>query len=426
MPSQNIYVQFSIIYCMVHMLVLFSLFYEYRGSRRRFWSVTGPVIGLLSAVFVYLLVTRGVAVMGQYGLVLGAVPTLLLFFAFAKDRNAKFVFIFCLADTVNIWLQLSSGLIDYAVGGGGLVTLFLRVSAYPVLEYVVWRWLRRPFLEIGNSFRGGWALFAALTGVCYVLLALVSVYPTVIYQRPQDIPMAVTLLVLVALTYTTIFIALHQQNELFRARERQRTFEIQTLMMEQRVSQLRDAEGRFRVERHDLRHRLLTIASLLQQGDAQAALDYIGASQQALGATEVERYCADPALDAVLSSYFRQARELDVQLETHIDLPARLPVPSAELSTVFANALENMIHAVRELPVGERRMICKCIHTPCLMMEFSNPCGGEVRLGSDGLPVPRDAGHGIGTRSIAAFAEKYQAICSFQVENGWFKLRLAL
>lgn len=144
MPSQNIYVQLSIIYCMVHMLVLFSLFYEYRGSRRRFWSVTGPVIGLLSAVFVYLLVTRGVAVMGQYGLVLGAVPTLLLFFAFAKDRNAKFVFIFCLADTVNIWLQLSSGLIDYAVGGGGLVTLFLRVSAYPVLEYVVWRWLRRP------------------------------------------------------------------------------------------------------------------------------------------------------------------------------------------------------------------------------------------------------------------------------------------
>lgn len=71
-------------------------------------------------------------------------------------------------------------------------------------------------------------------------------------------------------------------------------------------------------------------------------------------------------------------------------------------------------------------MICKCISTPCLMMEFSNPCRKSACLGPDGLPVPRSTGGGIGTRSIAAFAEKYQAVCSFQIENGWFKLRLAL
>ena len=238
--------------------------------------------------------------------------------------------------------------------------------------------------------------------------------------------MAVALLALVGLTYTTIFISLYQQNELFRARESQRTFEVQTFMMEQRVEELLDIEDRFRFERHDMRHRLLAISAMLQQNDTQAALDYIGASQKALDATTVERYCADPALDAVLSSYFRQAQELGVRLETHIDLPAQLPISTAELSTVFANALENMIHAVRQLPAEERQMVCKCISTPCLMMEFSNSCGRDARLGPDGLPVPQDRGHGIGTRSIAAFAEKYQAVCTFQIEDGWFKLRLAL
>lgn len=426
MFDNNIYVQISIIYCMVHMLVLFLLFYEYRGSRRRFWTVTGTVIGLISVVCLYLLFTRGIAVMGQYGLVIGTLPTLLLFFLFAKDRNAKFVFIFCLADTMSMWIQLSTGLIDYAVGGGGIVTLLLRLVSYPLLEYVVWRWMRQPFQEIGNSFRRGWTLFAALTGVCYVVLALVSVYPTVLFQRPQDIPMAVAMLILVALTYATIFIVLYQQNELFLAQERQRTFEVQTAMMEQRVGEMRDAEDRFRFERHDMRHRLLAISAMLQQNDIPAALDYIGASQQALDATAVERYCADPALDAVLSSYFRQARKLGIRLEAHIDLPSQLPMSAAELSTVFANALENMIHAVRELPAEERRMVCRCIGSPCLMMEFSNPCGQDTRLGPDGLPIPRSSGHGIGTRSIAAFAEKYQAVCTFQVENGWFKLRLAL
>lgn len=426
MPSQNIYVQISIIYCMVHMLVLFFLFYEYRGSRKRFWAVTGTVIGLISAACLYLLFTQGVAVMGQYGLIIGTVPALLLFFVFARDRNAKFVFIFCLADTVNMWIQLSSGLIDYAVGGGGIVTLILRIIIYPLLEYVVWRHLRQPFLEIGSSFRGGWTLFAVLTGVCYVILALVSIYPTVIFQRPEDIPMAVMLLILVALTYTTIFIVLYQQNELFRARERQRTFEIQTLMMEQRMGEIHDAADRVRLERHDLRHRLLAVSAMLQNNDTQSALDYIGASQQTLDTIEMERYCSNPALDAVLSGYFRQAKALGVRLETHIDLPVELPVPVAALSTVFANALENMIHAVRRLPEGERRMVCKCIGSPRLMMEFSNPCGGDVRIGADGLPVSQGTGHGIGTRSIAAFAEKYQAVCSFQVENGWFRLRIVL
>ena len=90
MAEENVLVQISIIYCMVHMLVLFLLFYEYRGSRRRFWTVMGIAIGLISAACLYLLFTRGIAVMGQYGLIIGTLPTLLLFFLFAKDRNAKF------------------------------------------------------------------------------------------------------------------------------------------------------------------------------------------------------------------------------------------------------------------------------------------------------------------------------------------------
>lgn len=85
-----------------------------------------------------------------------------------------------------------------------------------------------------------------------------------------------------------------------------------------------------------------------------------------------------------------------------------------------------MIHEVQKLPVEERRILCKCISAPRLMLEFSNPCLKDVKFGPDGLPLMREAGHGIGTRSIAAFAEKHHAVCSFRMENGWFKLQLAL
>lgn len=137
-------------------------------------------------------------------------------------------------------------------------------------------------------------------------------------------------------------------------------------------------------------------------------------------------WCSNAVLDAILTAYFQRAKEKNIRLDVNLAIPDELPIPAAELSTVFANALENMIHEVERLPMEERRMICKCISAPRLMLEFSNPCRGEVKFGSDGLPLTQGSGHGIGTRSIAAFAEKHHAVCSFRMEHGWFKLQLAL
>lgn len=235
------------------------------------------------------MVTQGVAAMGQYGVLIGSVPSLIFLFAFSRQRNAQFIFLFCLCDTVCMWVELASGLIDYAVGGGGVVTLILRLVTLPLLEYAVWRWLRRPFLEMSHIVRHSWLLFALMTGVCYLILVVLSVYPTIIFQRPQDIPLAVMVLALIALAYTTIFIALFEQYHMLETQERQRVFEAQAIMM-----------------------------------------------------------------------------------------------------------------------------------------EITNPYAGKVAFDREGLPVSDKPGHGIGTRSIVAFAEKYDALCRFQAEDGWFKVQLAV
>lgn len=411
---------------MFAVIIVFLILFEPRWPPKVYACSLVPFLVLWLGGNLYILTAYGIEVQGNYTLLTATLSSLLYFWIAAKHRGGRFFFTFCMVDTAVIWMMMVTNLIDYAVGGEGLVIFVLRVAALPVMIYVGWRFVRRPYLLLLRTVSRGWWLFAAMTGLFYVTLSIMAAIPTNLRQRPEDMPAAVMMLILLPLTYATIFIVLRQQDELFHAQERQHTFEIQSAMMEQRVGELRDAEDRYRCERHDMRHRLLAIAAMLRQEDTEAALDYIGVSEQALAATAVERYCANPALDAVLSSYIRQAEEMGIQVETQVDLPAELPVPAVEVSTVFANALENMIHAVRELPAEKRRMACKCMGSPCLMLEFSNPCGEDVRFGQDGLPVPRSAGHGIGTRSIAAFAEKYHAVCSFRVENGWFKLRLAL
>lgn len=364
--------------------------------------------------------------MGQYGVLLGSVPSLVFLFAMSRNRNAQFVFIFCFSDTVCMWIELATGLIDYAVKGNGVVTFVLRLVSLPLLEYAIWRWLRRPYLEISRLVRRGWLLFAVLTGICYLILVLLSVYPTVITQRPQDMPLAVMVLALIALAYGTIFQVLFEQLHTLEARERQRVLEAQTVMMSRRMEDVRRTEEIMRIERHDMRYRLQTIASLAQKGDRAALLDYVGASQEKLDAITPKRYCANAILDAVLVSAAAQAEQLGIKLEPEIALPEELPVDALELSIVFANALENAIHAVKGLPEDQRHIICKSAARPRFMLQVSNPYAGDITFDRRGVPVSDRPGHGIGTRSIVAFAEKYQALYHFQVENGWFKLQIAV
>ena len=295
---------------MVHMLDIFFLVYEYRCSRRTFAIATALVIGSIGVAVVWIMFNYGIAAAGRYGMLIGAIPTLLYFFFMAKERNAKFVFIFCLADTIALWIQLFSAIVNYWVGSGGTVTFLLRLILFPMAEYAICRWGRKPFFEMLHTVQRGWATFAIMTGVSYVILAQISVYPSSLLDRPEEIPTAAMILILIGFTYTTIFLVLYGQMTVFRTRERQRILEAQSAMMERRTIEVRQVEEKLAIERHDLRHRMQTVASLAEQGDKAALMEYIGAAQRALDEARSQHYCQNVILDAVLRSYFERAAEL--------------------------------------------------------------------------------------------------------------------
>ena len=97
-----------------------------------------------------------------------------------------------------------------------------------------------------------------------------------------------------------------------------------------------------------------------------------------------------------------------------------------ELSTVFANALENAIHGCQALAADKRRLSLTCVCSPSLMIEIANTCDETAIFDTSGIPVSTRSGHGTGTRSIAAFAQKYDAWTSYEMKDGWFTLQIAL
>ncbi|MGI6254873.1 MAG: sensor histidine kinase [Acutalibacter sp.] len=201
---------------------------------------------------------------------------------------------------------------------------------------------------------------------------------------------------------------------------------LQVSALRSRMEAVRAAENRIRTERHDLRHRLQTLMELVARGERETALDFLDAAQKRLDKPKEIRWCRPPVLDAVFSSYFEQAKNQDISVEAKISLPDNLPADEGELAIVLANALENAIHANLELSPEQREIRCKMVGTPGIMLEIFNPCTGDILFDSHGLPVSQKAGHGLGIQSIWAFCRKNQAVCQFDLVDGWFRFRLVL
>ena len=160
-------------------------------------------------------------------------------------------------------------------------------------------------------------------------------------------------------------------------------------------------------------------------GRDREVLEYIAAATEHLEETKPEQWYTAPVLNAMFSAYFKKAQQNNIQVEAHLSFPEKLPVDEAGLSLVLANALENAIHACKQLPEEQRRIVCRAIHYPRLMIEVVNSCNAPVALDQDGFPTSAQEGHGVGMQSIRSFCQWYRATCSCRYRQGQFCLQIA-
>ena len=92
-----------------------------------------------------------------------------------------------------------------------------------------------------------------------------------------------------------------------------------------------------------------------------------------------------------------------------------------DLCVIFANAIENATNACKKIPSIEDRtlsIICKTRNEK-LLIQIANSYAGEIRFVDD-MPVRTMENHGLGTKSIAAVAQKYGGIYSFTAHDNVF------
>lgn len=417
----------SVIFSLFHTLILFMILFESRFNKKKTLTLT-------LATMIPLCIANGVLAVfmdpNKYGTMLLltlTLPSLVVFWIMAKNRDGRFFFTFCFADTIVLEVIYITQILNFYITPDSNIFMFVsRMAAYPILEYVFYKKVRSVYLEVQQYTSKGWYIFTAIGAIFYVAMTLMMNRPTAITERPKYIPAMALIFLLMPVLYVHIFTTLKHQQDMHQITEQENILKLQVGNITERIEQFSVANDKFRFERHDFRHKLHTMVKMIENEEydelRETALKY----DKSLEETKVKRYCKNAVVDAALAAYIQQAESKSIKVTTALSFPETLPVNDAELATVFANAIENAIHACEKLDESKRFIKIQVLASPGFMMQVSNSYDGNVKFDKDGIPLTdKGDGHGFGTRSIVAFCEKNKAYYEFKADDDVFIFRVS-
>lgn len=414
----------SVLWAMFHVLIIFVAFYRSKYEKKKTIQLTVLFMGPLIILNMIGVVLYGVDAVGKVVILTCTLPSLVFFYILSADKNTKFLFTFCVADTVAMWILCITRMLDYFLCGDSYVLLFItRLILYPVVEYIAFRYLRKPYRELLESVTGSWGFFTMMAAIYYVLLIVQSEFPIVIVERTDELPAFILTLMLMPLVYGTMFISLYRQLQVYRKTESDRVLQEQTLHLER---QLEDQQ-KIRKMKHDMKAHTVTLSGLLQSGNIEEAKTYLETMETSLDTIQ-QYFCVNPYLNSVISHYHGKFAEIGITLKTDIRI-GNEGLPHMEVCQILTNGLENALDEIKHLDNEEKAVSLQVRYKQdYLIIRIKNTCQEELSIEKGQLPNTTKSGaeHGFGLKSIQEAAERLNGEAFCYTEAGNFVLDVML
>lgn len=398
----NILVNISIVWGMVHVIFLFIMLFRSRYAKRETILIAVFGMGLLMMLNGGILVIWGIDAISKVFLFTCSIPSFIFFYILSEDKKFKFLFTFCLVDTVCLWIMAVTNILDYFLGGGRYVVMFFsRILAFPLVEYFMWCYLRKPYLKLQKTVEKGWGVFAGMTMLYYILLVVMVQFPTNIVNRPKDMFPCILVLLLMFFNYGTIFSALYRQLLLYEKQQSERVLQEQKNTLEAQLINQR----RIRKMKHDMKGYTATLSGLIAAGEIHKAQEYLKGVEREMEVLGV--FCQNPYLNAVIVHYYQRMQELGAECRMDIQIGEE-DLPYMELCQILSNGLENVCDAIVEIPAEKRKASLQMKYNrDYLIIRIKNRCREDLYVEKGTVPGTDKEGHdhGFGLLSVREAAE---------------------
>lgn len=306
----------------------------------------------------------------------------------------------------------------------GIVTYFILLIIVKVLQWffknesiyqLSWKTnLKMMILPIGSMFLAHRIFYAQYE------MGIKGFYPNTIFS--------IVILFGLNVVVFNIYIQLSENLELQR---KNAIYEKEFQLLERHMHEKESMMQEIRVKRHDLKHQMLKLLTLLQKGEygkLESDMKQMAELESLNGLLVVNTQ--NSIIDSFVNNQYAVAKEKGIDFRVKIDVPAELPFAGEDLCVILGNALDNAIEACERGQVSKPWISIKLIYDGAnLLMTIENSFDGMIRKNKKGMQISRKANsqqHGIGTYSIQRVVQKYHGYYHVEVMEKEYHLEIIL
>ena len=152
-----------------------------------------------------------------------------------------------------------------------------------------------------------------------------ALYPIHYTQNPAFPPLFYLSGAVIAIIYYAVFQYLRTQYQYQMDEQNREILEMQLQGIKKHIEDTKRNATEVKLIWQDTYKMLSDIAALAKKGNANAILDLVSKSSDLNRPSTPTHYCSDPILNATLTAYLGQARNLGITIEHHLAIPEVLP-----------------------------------------------------------------------------------------------------
>lgn len=345
----------------------------------------------------------------------------------SKGRNSTTLFVGLSASNYVVIGSISAAILYiytenfcFALFGNLVVHIVILLALYLKIGTIFQKFCERDW---GNN----WWELCLIPIFFFCSFSCLAFFPNTLYEYPDNILVSIFLMITMFVSYVVVLHYMDSEMKQIEEYWKNVMFETYIKGLESQNHLVEQSEQNLKVLRHDMRHYLMMINSLLDQGEYEKIRNITEHINEVIRENKVKRYCENLVINTILLKMAGLAKSFEITLNMDLRIQKQIPVNEYEFAMVLANLLENAIFSIKELNPAKKYINAK-IHCTKehILIDMSNECEEKIEFDSlTGLPKSRKGkNHGLGMQSVLTFSEKWGGNIDCYCENNKFRIIL--
>lgn len=366
--------------------------------------------------------------------ILGSTMIISIYLIFEESILKKIFTMFTVWVFSHIILIMSSYILsinyieDYDVYS--LYLILLRIFIQSAFLPIIYLYFRNPYKKMLKSISN--SLISIISFYTIAIFLFLSNY----YEFYNEIRIelysgfnSLLNVIIIILSYIVVFIAIWSINKNMELEYKFKIIDTQVELQKQNYKNLNKSIENYYALKHDIRHHVLAVKSMIDAKNYIAASEYIGKFTENEISENVGILCKNFTVDSILKYYMSITIKNDIDFKVNLNIPEDINIDKLDLSIVIGNCIKNAIEACNNImDESEKYINIKGeIKGFQLIVKIKNSFNGHVvKEGNDIKTIKTEEGHGIGLSNIRNVVEKYNGYLNIKYDDREFEVNIIM